>query len=63
MKILAAGTSGLIGREVMTYFAVEDHQIHGLDNNMQAIFFDPKSNTRLNQIKLESELSNFTAMN
>lgn len=60
MKILVTGSSGLIGSEVVRYFSKEDHQIHGIDNNMRANFFGPQGDTRWNQKKLESELSNFT---
>lgn len=60
MRILVAGSSGHIGRELVRYFAMTDHQIHGLDNNTQAIFFGPKGDTRWNQRKQESELSNFS---
>lgn len=60
MKILVTGSSGLIGSEVVRYFSKEDHQIHGIDNNMRANFFGPQGDTRWNQKKLETELSNFT---
>tara|TARA_B100001559_G_scaffold315477_1_gene317409 strand:+ start:1134 stop:2183 length:1050 start_codon:yes stop_codon:yes gene_type:complete len=60
MKILVTGSSGLIGSEVVRYFSMGNHQIHGIDNNMRAHFFGPQGDTRWNQKKLESELSNFT---
>ena len=59
MKVLVTGSSGLIGSEVVIYFSMGNHQIHGVDNNMRAQFFGPQGDTRWNQKKLESELSNF----
>jgi len=60
MKIVVTGSSGLIGSEVVFFFAVEGHQIFGLDNNMRADFFGPQGDTRWNQKRLEEKHSNFT---
>jgi CDP-paratose 2-epimerase len=60
MKILVTGSSGLIGSEVVNYFAKRDHQIIGLDNNMRADFFGPDGDTRWNQKRLENDFKNFT---
>jgi CDP-paratose 2-epimerase len=59
-KILVTGSSGLIGSEVCLYFAADDWQVHGLDNNQRAIFFGPKGDTRWNQRRLEHSISHFT---
>jgi len=57
--ILVTGSSGLIGSEVCTHFAVRGWQIHGVDNNSRADFFGPQGDTRWNQRRLESEFPNF----
>lgn len=59
MKILVTGSSGLIGSEVVNYFALRNHQIIGMDNNMRADFFGPDGDTRWNQQRLEADFSNF----
>jgi CDP-paratose 2-epimerase len=60
MKILVTGSSGLIGSEVVHYFATLGHQLIGIDNNMRADFFGPGGDTRWNQHRLEQAFSNFT---
>ncbi|HEY7285601.1 MAG TPA: NAD-dependent epimerase/dehydratase family protein, partial [Vicinamibacterales bacterium] len=57
--LLVTGSSGLIGSEVCTYFAHEDYDVHGLDNNQRAVFFGPQGDTRWNQRRLERELPSF----
>ena len=59
-KLLVTGSSGLIGSEVCCYFAERDWEVHGLDNNMRAVFFGPDGDTRWNEQRLLSELSNFS---
>jgi CDP-paratose 2-epimerase len=59
MKILVTGSSGLIGSEVVSYFAREGHEIHGIDNNMRADFFGPAGDTRWNQARLERTFPSF----
>ena len=57
--ILVTGSSGLIGSEVVAYFAREGWQVLGIDNNMRADFFGPAGDTRWNQHRLESGFPNF----
>jgi CDP-paratose 2-epimerase len=59
MKILVTGSNGLIGREVVTYFAAADHIVHGIDNNMRADFFGLAGDTPWNQGRLTVRFSNF----
>jgi len=59
-KLLVTGSSGLIGSEVVTFFANEGWDIHGVDNNMREDFFGPQGNTRWNQQRLQNEFKNFT---
>src|SRR5947199_9331733 len=58
-KLLVTGSSGLIGSEVVGYFAGEGFEVHGGDNNMRADFFGPAGDTRWNQHRLESQFRNF----
>jgi CDP-paratose 2-epimerase len=58
-KILITGSSGLVGSEVATWFSVQGHQIHGVDNNQRAVFFGPNGDTRWNQQRLQKELASF----
>lgn len=59
MKILVTGSNGLIGSEVVAYFAGEGHEVHGIDNNMRADFFGPAGDTRWNQARLLELYPNF----
>jgi len=58
-KILVTGSSGLIGSEVVTFFAHEGYQVYGVDNNMRETFFGSQGSTRWNQQRLESQFANF----
>jgi CDP-paratose 2-epimerase len=58
-KLLVTGASGLIGSEVCMHFAKLGWEIHGLDNNQRAVFFGESGDTRWNQKRLESTISNF----
>lgn len=59
-KILVTGSSGLIGSEVCVFFARQGYAVHGFDNNQRAVFFGPQGDTRWNQYRLESELSDYS---
>src|SRR5512141_86276 len=59
MKILVTGSNGLIGGEVVAYFAGEGHDVHGVDNNMRADFVGPAGDTRWNQKRLTSQFPSF----
>ena len=50
--ILVTGSNGLIGSEVVAYFAERGWRVHGVDNNMRASFFGPAGDTRWNQQRL-----------
>ncbi len=52
MRVLVTGSNGLIGSEVVRFFAAEGHQVHGIDNNMRADFFGAQGDTRWNQALL-----------
>ena len=59
MRILVTGSSGLIGSEVVAYFARQGHSIWGIDNNMRADFFGPQGDTRWNQTRLAAQFPSF----
>ena len=44
--LLVTGSCGLIGSEVVTYFAKLGWRISGIDNNFRAVFFGPEGDTR-----------------
>ena len=58
-QLLVTGSSGLVGSEVCIYFAAQGYRVHGVDNNQRAVFFGPQGDTRWNQDRLQSTLSNF----
>jgi len=59
MLVLVTGSNGLIGSEVVDYFAARGNEVHGIDNNMRADFFGPAGNTRWNQKRLAEKFSSF----
>jgi CDP-paratose 2-epimerase len=58
-KMLVTGSGGLIGSEVVSFFAQQGWEIHGIDNNMRADFFGPQGDTRWNQERLKETYPNF----
>lgn len=58
--LLVTGSSGLIGSEVVAYFARAGWSVIGADNNSRARFFGPEGDTRWNQRRLESEVESFS---
>jgi CDP-paratose 2-epimerase len=59
MKLVVTGSSGLIGSEVVSYFAELGYDVFGIDNNMRAEFFGPSGDTRWNERRLRSLYPNF----
>ena len=59
MKLLVTGSSGLIGSEVVTFFASLGKEVHGIDNNQRADFFGPGGDTRWNQNRLVKAFPSF----
>jgi CDP-paratose 2-epimerase len=58
--MLVTGSSGLIGSEVVAYFAHRGWRVHGIDNNQRADFFGPGGDTRWNQRRLQAEYAAFS---
>src|SRR5262249_46612828 len=59
VKLLVTGSSGLIGSEVVTYFAKLCETVYGVDNNMRADFFGPQGDTSWNTKRLQNEFRDF----
>ena len=59
MRVLVTGSNGLIGSEVVSSFAAEGHELHGIDNNMRADFFGPGGDTRWIQGRLLERFSGY----
>lgn len=59
MRLLVTGSSGLIGSEVVCYFAERGHEVFGIDNNMRADFFGINGDTRWNQARMEKKYGKF----
>lgn len=58
-KLIVTGSSGLIGSEVVEYFAQHGWEVNGIDNNQRAAFFGAAGDTRWNQRRLLSKFTNF----
>jgi CDP-paratose 2-epimerase len=58
-SILVTGSNGLIGSEVVSFFANAGWGVHGIDNNMRASFFGLTGDTRWNQARLLSQWPDF----
>jgi len=58
-NIVITGSSGLIGSEAVVYFANQGYLVHGMDNNMRAVFFGPRGDTTWNLQRLKGSVRNF----
>jgi len=61
--ILITGSSGLIGSEAVEHFDRQGHEVHGIDNNMRAVFFGEQGDTTWNLERLRGIAENFTHHN
>jgi len=59
-KILITGSSGLVGSELVAFFAQRGWMVYGLDNNMRAEFFGPQGDTKSVREYLEKTIPNFS---
>jgi CDP-paratose 2-epimerase len=62
-KLLVTGAGGLIGSEVVEFFAQQGWQVIGIDNNMRADFFGKQGDTTWNISRLENKYTNFKNYN
>lgn len=60
MNVLITGSSGLIGSELVTYFAPRAKAVVGVDNNMRADFFGRDGDTTWNLRRLLADVPNFS---
>ncbi len=58
-RLLVTGSSGLIGSEVVSFFAAQHWTVFGIDNNERARFFGADGYTRWNQARLAAAHANF----
>jgi CDP-paratose 2-epimerase len=58
--IIVTGSSGLIGSEVVRFFAARGFEVHGLDNNQREKFFGAAGSTRWNQMRLIEKYPTFS---
>jgi CDP-paratose 2-epimerase len=58
-RILITGSNGLIGSELVSFFAQRGWKVHGIDNNMRADFFGPQGDTRRIQKKTSDRFPEF----
>jgi CDP-paratose 2-epimerase len=58
--IIVTGSNGLIGSEVVSFFANEGWKVVGIDNNMREDFFGSEGTTRGMQKKLTGRFSNYS---
>ena len=59
-RVLITGSSGLIGSEAVEHYDRIGCEVHGLDNNMRAVFFGPQGDTLWNLQRLRSVTRHFT---
>jgi CDP-paratose 2-epimerase len=59
LRLLVTGSSGLIGSEVVSFFAAKNWAVFGIDNNERARFFGPDGDTRWNQARLAATHKTF----
>jgi CDP-paratose 2-epimerase len=57
--LLVTGSSGLIGSEVVAFFAERDYAVHGIDNDMRESFFGPEGSTLWTRHRLERSWPSF----
>ncbi|KYG82591.1 NAD-dependent epimerase/dehydratase family protein [Roseivirga echinicomitans] len=59
-RLLVTGSAGLIGSEVVSFFAQRNWEVIGIDNNMRADFFGSAGDTQWNAKRLEELYPNYT---
>lgn len=58
-RLLVTGANGLIGSEMVSHFSDAGFEVHGVDNNMRAVFFGPDGDTRWNQSRLLQQIRGY----
>ena len=57
--LLVTGSGGLIGSEVVCFFAEQGWKVHGVDNNMREDFFGKGGDTTWNVARLKDTYANY----
>lgn len=47
MKVLIAGSNGLIGAEAVSHYDSDRHEVYAVENNMRREFFEPPGDSCL----------------
>jgi CDP-paratose 2-epimerase len=55
-KLFVTGSAGRIGSEVCEFFADQNWEGHGVDNNQRVVFFGPQGDNRWIQHRLEKHI-------
>src|ERR1700727_154797 len=58
-KVVVTGSCGLIGSEVSKFFAREQFQVYGIDDNHRAVFFGPEGDTSWVIERLREEIPDY----
>jgi CDP-paratose 2-epimerase len=58
-RLLVTGSAGLIGSEVVSFFAQRNWEVVGIDNNMRADFFGEGGDTLWNANRLQKQFKNY----
>lgn len=58
--VIITGSSGLIGSEAVRHYAAQGWDVHGVDNNMRAVFFGPAGDTTGVRDELIRSVAHFT---
>jgi CDP-paratose 2-epimerase len=58
-SLLVTGSSGLIGSEIVSFFAEAGWKVYGIDNNLRAQFFGLQGDTSWNKMRLLATYDNF----
>ncbi len=56
---IVTGASGLIGSEAVRFFADQNFQVVGIDNDLRSYFFGDEASTRWNRDRLQNEIENY----
>ena len=56
---LVTGSAGLIGSETVAFLIGKGMAVHGIDNDMRAVFFGEEASTRWNREKLEGAYKDY----
>jgi CDP-paratose 2-epimerase len=59
MKVLITGSAGLVGSEAVIFYASQQHEVVGIDNNLRRYFFGPDGDTSRILGQLQVDFPNY----